>query len=321
MALNNSISQIPAEIFVSYIVEKLRRTNPHLAFAFDESQFVLAGSVVHIPQAGAHPDVVKNRSTFPAVAVQRGDSSISYALDVYSSDPIHVTWHEGAEISYNKLDSVLNDIVGTLIEKIGDNMIYNWIHGFKKTATAYVDDFLPAGNYIYTAGDPTNVNTTDGQAGQRLSTTYKELDKAAAMMNKWNVAKEGRYVMFESYMYKEFLNSLSANQMAAFQQTADLTNGIVGKYAGFNVLERSSVLAFNGTTPLLPGEVLATNSNLASLAWQKDCVTKAQGDIVQFEDKNNPLYYGDIFSALVKFGGRFRREGGIGVIPIIQEVA
>lgn len=46
---------IAKEIFANYVVEKLRRFNPHLGLAADESQYVKAGAVVHIPQAGAPP--------------------------------------------------------------------------------------------------------------------------------------------------------------------------------------------------------------------------------------------------------------------------
>lgn len=48
-----SISKIPVEVFASYIVEKLRKVNPFLAFAVIETAFVLGGAVVHIPQAAA----------------------------------------------------------------------------------------------------------------------------------------------------------------------------------------------------------------------------------------------------------------------------
>ncbi|MFV0313268.1 MAG: hypothetical protein ACK5KN_16695 [Dysgonomonas sp.] len=317
--LTNSISQIPVEIFAAYIVEKLRRTNPHLAFAFDESRFVLGGAVVHIPQAGNSPDVVKNRNTFPATAVQRGDSMISYALDVFTTDPVHVTWHEGSEISYDKLDSVLGDIVGTLIETVGDNMLYNWIHGLKKTSTGYVDDILPAANIIPTTGAAVAVNPMDGQTGSRNAFSYKELNTAQAVFDKNNVPKDGRYAMLESYMKQQFIDSLSSNQMAAFQQTADLKNGIVGKFASFNILDRSSVLAFTaGGAPLVPGQALDADANLASFCWQKDSVAKAQGDIINFEKLKDPQYYGDVFSALVKFGGRCRREDWKGVLAIRQ---
>ena len=114
MAINSgAVSAIPVEIFSAYIVEKLRKTNPHLACAVDESSNVLGGSVVHIPQAGTSPSVVKNRSSFPGTIVQRGDSHITYPLDVYTTDPTHVTWHEENENSYAKTDSVLNDHVAT----------------------------------------------------------------------------------------------------------------------------------------------------------------------------------------------------------------
>ena len=141
-------------------------------------------------------------------------------------------------------------------------------------------------------------------------------------MNKSNVPKEDRYAMIESYQYQQFIDSLSANQMAAYQASADLEKGIVGKFAGFNIMERSFVLAFaaNGTLHV-PDEVLDATSNLASLCWQKSSVAKAAGDIKPFQNVDDPQYYGDIFSALVKFGGRCRRQDWKGIIAIIQATA
>lgn len=317
--MNNSISQIPVEIFAAYIIEKLRKTNPHIGLAVSENNFVLGGAVVHIPQAGASIPVVKNRKTFPAAAVQRGDSMVTYALDVYTTDPSHVTWHEGAEISYDKTDSVLNDHVSTLVEVVGDTILYNWINGLKHNGTAYVADVIPAKNIIKTSGGATAVNSSDGQTGTRKAFRYADLMNAQALMNKQNVSKENRYALIESYMYQQLIDSLSANQMAAFQQSADIANGILGKLCGFSILERSSVLAFTAAgTPLLPEQALDADSNLATLCWQKDCVAVAKGDIVNFETLKDPTYYGDIFSMLVKMGGRARREDWSGVLSIVQ---
>lgn len=317
--MNNSISQIPVEIFAAYIIEKLRKTNPHLNCAFDESRFILGGAVVHIPQAGKGADYQKNRKNFPATAVQRKDTMITYPLDVYTTDPEFITWHEGAEISYDKTDSVLGDHVGTLIEAVGDNMLYNWIYGYKKTAAGYVAEAIPASNKITTTGDMTAVNPVDGQTGQRKGCHYKDFQAAQALMDKQKVSGQNRFAMLESYMKQQFIDSLSSNQMAAFQQSADLENGIIGRFAGFTFLDRSSVLAFDNTgAPLLPGQALSGTDDLASICWQKDCVTKAKGDIVNFEKLKDPQYYGDVFSALVKFGGRARREDWSGVVAIVQ---
>lgn len=312
--------KIPQEFWSSYIVEKLRRTNPHIMLCFDESKYVKGGSVVYIPQAGAKPNTVKNRGFGAAAAVQRGDSAIMYGLDVFTTDPTAITYSEVNEISYEKTDSVLGDHTDTLAEVAGDELTFSWIRGLKPTVGGGVSvEYIPTGRRIGTSGDAVAVNSVDGQTGTRKACTYKELDLAQATFNKDNVPKADRYAMFESFMLKEFQNSLTGNQMAAFQQTADLANGVVGKYAGFTILERSTVLAFATTNaPRVPGEALAATDNLATILWQKSSVTKAMGDTKLFQDMDNPLYYGDIHSGLLKLGGRCRREDWKGVAVIVQ---
>lgn len=312
--------KVPQELWASYIIEKLWKENPHLALCYDESQFVTGGSVVYVPQAGAKPTTVKNRSVFPATAVKRNDTAVLYALDVWTTDPSHLPLADQLEISYQKTDSVLGDHVNTLIEAIGDEMLYNWVRAFKPAAGGGTTaDNLPASKKIGTTGEATAVNPVDGQTGTRKALTYADLDAAQAMMNKDNVQKTERYAMLESYMYKQFVNSLSTNQMAAFQQSADLAKGIVGEYAGFKILERSNVLSFTTAGVVnAPGAALAATDNLACLLWQKNSVTKAIGETKLFDDKGNPLYYGDVYSALLKAGGRCRREDWKGVIAIVQ---
>lgn len=307
---------ISQEVFANYIVEKLRRSNPHLGLAADESQYVKAGAVVHIPQAGASPQTVKNRSTFPAVATQRGDTSVTYALDSFTTEPVHVAWSEQAEISYDKTDSVLADHVATLMETVGDNIIYDWVAGLKNKGAA--TDVIPASNILITAGTLDAFELAPGKTVQRNAFSYKDLENAQYLMNHQNVPKQGRYALLESKMYQQLLDSLSANQMAAFQAAADLKNGICGRLFGFDILERSAVLNFvSTTTPVVPGTEIVNTMNPAALCWQKDCVAIAKGDIMPYQDLGNPLYYGDIFSAEVKMGGRAKRSGYEGVVAII----
>ncbi|MDN3671501.1 hypothetical protein QWY99_22120 [Flavobacterium branchiarum] len=312
--------KIPQEFWASYIVEKLRKTNPHIALCFDESKFIVGGSVVYIPQAGAKPNVVKNRGFGAATAVQRGDTAIAYVLDVFTTDPTALLTSETLEISYEKQDSLLADHTDTLAESIGDELTYNWIKGIKPAVGGGTTvEFLPVARHIGTAGTATAVNPVDGQTGTRKGFTFAEFDLMQATFNKDNVPKQDRYAMLESFMLKQFQNSLTTNEMAAFQATADLANGVVGKYAGFTILERSSVLALSSAGVFrLPGEALAATDNLASIFWQKNSVTKSLGDTKLFQDMENPLYYGDIHSGLVKMGGRCRREDWKGVGVVVQ---
>ena len=299
-------------------MEKLHRTNPFMARAVNESNYVLGGAVVHIPQAGASPEVVKNRKTFPAVAVQRSDSFVSYTLDVFTTTPTHITWHEENEISYDKTDSVLNDHVATLVEIVGDNMLYDWLKGLNASGTA---DEIPAGNKLSTSGEAVDA-TESGQTGKRLAFSYKDLQRAQALMNKQLVPKEGRTALLESYMYQQLIDSFNANQMAAFQQSADLKNGIVGRFAGFDIMERGQVVVFNSSGALkVPGEAVEAADNLAAVCWQRDCVAIAMGDVKPFQETDSPTYYGDILSALVKSGGRARRGDWKGIVAIVQSAA
>lgn len=312
--------KVPQEFWVDYVVKKLYKTNPHLELCFDESKFVQGGSIVYVPQEGSKPTVVKNRSSYPAAAVQRGDSAVFYPLDVWTTDPTHIAWQEGMEISYSKTDSVIGMHTNTLAEAIGDEMIYNWIRGYKPAVGGgSTVEFLPTTRRFATTGATVNVNPEDGQTGTRKALTYQDLQSLQAKFNKDNVPKDGRYGMLESYMYQQLLDSLSPNQMAAFQQAADIANGVLGKLAGFTILERSSILSIkaNGTFNAV-GEAIGATDNLACLFWHRDSVSRSMGDKELFQRNNDPLYYGDIYSGLIKMGGRCRREDWKGIAVVVQ---
>jgi hypothetical protein len=54
---------IVLETWANYIIERFWKDNPFLKAAYDDSQYVVAGRIVHIPQPGSKPAVVKNRSS------------------------------------------------------------------------------------------------------------------------------------------------------------------------------------------------------------------------------------------------------------------
>ena len=88
---------------------------------------------------------------------------------------------------------------------------------------------------------------------------------------------------------------------------------------GFKILERSRVLSFTADgTPKLPGEAWEATDNVGALCWQKASVAKALGETKLFRNADDPLYYGDVMSALVKIGGRCRRADWAGLVAIVQ---
>jgi len=297
---------IVLETWARYIIERFWKDNSFLKNAYDDSGYVLQGRIVHIPQIGSKPLVTKNRSTFPATAVRRTDTEVTYSLDEYTTDPTHIANIDAMHLSYSKQDSVLGDHMSTLTETVADDMLIKW------GANATV---------VKTTGGPSagTVAATTGQTGTRLGYHHKDLQKLMIKMNVDGVPKAGRYVMIDDQMFEFFYDSLSETNAKDFSRYADAENGVIGKLHGFNILTRSSVLASTSADAIKPlGAALGATDNLASLAWHKDSVAFAIGDKKLFQDLNNPLYYGDIHSVLVMAGGRVRREDGKGIYLIAQ---
>jgi len=290
------------ETWAAYIIKRFWKDNQFLAKAYNDSQYVLQGRIVHIPQPGSKPAVVKNRSTFPATAVRRTDTDITYSLDEYTTDPTHIPNIDAIHLSYSKQDSVLGEHMAVLNETVADDMLIKW-----------------AGNATAVATTGTAVSPISGQTGNRKGFDHKDLKKLMIIMNANNVPKNDRYVLIDDNMFEFFYDSLSDNQQKDFSRYIDAENGIVGKLHGFNIMTRSSVVALtSGDAVKALGAALAATDNLASMAWQKDSVAFAIGDTKLYQNTNDALYYGDVHSTLVMAGGRVRRGDALGVYLIKQ---
>ena len=56
----------------------------------------------------------------------------------------------------------------------------------------------------------------------------------------------------------------------------------------------------------------------AALAWHEQSVCRALGKVKAFEKEGDPTYYGDIYSFLVRAGGRIMRKDLKGVAALVQ---
>lgn len=315
--LNRHSEKIPAirmgvevELWVQYIIDRFWKDNQFLQYAFSDDDKVLAGKIVHIPQPGALPEVVKNRTVYPAVAVTRTDTDVTYTLDVYTTTPTKISNAEKVELSYDKINSVYGDHAGGISQTVADNMILTWLSG------------LPQANYYYTTGDA--IDAIAGATGTRKQFTYKDVNQIQRKMNKDNVPKDGRYILVSSDMLQQFKDSLSDTAQNSFNQFYNEATGVMGKFAGFTFFERSEVAyattdsGTGDTTISAFGAEIGDDTNDVAIAWQKDCVARAMGEVVFFANTDQALYHGDLYSALMRMGGRRRRSDDKGVIAIVQ---
>ncbi|WP_121812788.1 hypothetical protein [Mucilaginibacter kameinonensis] len=304
---------VQVELWAQYIIERFWKDNAFIKRAFSDDDKVLAGKVVHIPQPGAKPSVTKNRGSFPAAAVRRTDTDIVYVLDEYTTDPTHIPDADKYELSYDKIDSVYGDHAGTLVEFVADDIILKWL-----------DETVSNVTKLYTTGGggdtPIQVAaTTDAATGNRYGTHHLDLKAWELFFNKNNIPKAGRQVMFESNMLDQFTSSLTNTQYRDFSQYYNAAEGTLGRLYGFDILDRSNVAVANSAHAIKAlGAAGAAGDCAVSLVWQKDAVARALGDVKFFENPDRAEYYGDIYSALLRMGGRRRRADNLGVGAMIQ---
>lgn len=296
------------EIWLGDIVSNLFKANPHLNHAMNADAFV-TNKTVHIPNAGGKPSVERNRLKLPATVMKRTDVDISFSLDEFTTDPMLIPNADKYELSYDLRNSVISEQKATLSEKVGD-----WF--FKYWAPTI------AGAIKRTTGS-TTVSAHYG-TGTRKAMTIDDIKGLQKLMNQQGVPADGRYAILDAEMYDQFTSLLSISQYRDFSAQYDAANGIIGKIFGFTFLEpRPTVLRYDVTAtpvPYEPEAAEATTDNGAGLFWQKDLVIRALGSHEMFEDLGNPTMYGDVYSALIRAGGRKKRNDGKGVVALVQIV-
>lgn len=300
---------IQMEIWERDIIGNLFKNNDFLLQAFNADQYVLSGKVVHIPQAGGLQNVVKNRNSLPAAVTQRTDIDVTYALDEYTSDPFLISNAETVELSYDKRMSLLSETMQAIRQTVADTILINW---------------APT--------DPAQMVRTTGGVNQKISPPYlpgvtvskyalsvQDIINVQTVMDAQDTPDEERYALLDAHMYNQILSELSQTQYRDFASGQDLGRGIIGEMYGFKFYKRSSVLVYdNNPSPKAYGAAAASNDNAAALFWQKNSLERALGEVKIFEQLGNPTYYGDVYSVLLRMGGRIRRVDGKGVVALVQ---
>lgn len=292
------------EIWMSTIVEGLFADNSFLSKAFNADEFVVQGKTVHIPNSGAASSATKNRVVFPAVAAKRTDNDLTFDLDEITTTPIHIPNAETIELSYNKRESAIRTDRASIIEVASESILYSW---------------LPLiANSIGTSGAAV-LGHTPAAAGNRKAFVKADVLALMTKFNNANVPQDGRYLLCDAVMYSQLIDSLTANEAQAFHSTVDVKNGVLGQLYSFNVMMRSrvGVYATAGTKKEWSAAAVATD-NAASIAFHTNSVCRALGQVEMFGSESDPLYYGDIYSFLVRCGGRIMRNDVAGLCAVVQ---
>lgn len=298
---------IQKEIWESSIVEHLFADDSFMSKAYNANEYVNQGKIVHIPQAGAPSSVSKNRSELPAAVKKRTDSDLTYTLAEFTTDPVLIPHAETIELSYDKRESVLRQDKMALFDKVAHDFIFNWSPAKSHT--------------ISTSGAETDGAPHSTATGKRLALTRKDVLDLMYRFNRDNVPQEGRYLLLDAAMYSQLLNDLTSADAQAFHALANPAKGILGQFCSFNIMMRAEAALYTSSGPKSWDTAAAAGDLGAALAWHEQSVVRALGEVKAFEQEGDPTYYGDIYSFLVRAGGRIRRSDNKGVWAIVQATA
>ena len=303
---------IQKELWMNHIVEGLFADNSFLSKAYSADMFVNAGRTVHIPNAGSPSGVVKNRTSKPATATTRTDTDLTFELDEFTTDPIYIPHADTVELSYNKRESILKQDKNKLAEVVSESFLYAWSPG---AAAAILRT---------NGGDSTAAHTPSG-TGNRVSLTKNNILEAMTRFNKDNVPQENRYILLDAVMYSQLLASLTANESQAFHAAQDINTGVIGKLYSFHIMMRSRVLLYSVASNVYSKKewtaTAAATDCAGALVWHTDSVCRALGEVKALEKEDAPTWYGDIYSFLVRAGGRPMRADTKGLLAIVQSTA
>lgn len=298
---------VQKEIWQRTIIEGLFADNLFLSRAVNDDMYVNEGKKVHIPNAGAPSGVEKNRSVLPATVYKRVDQDVDYTLDELTTNPILIPYADMVELSYNKRNSVIDQDRKELIFKASEAILKSWFPG--------------SDNVVLTTGQGVPA-WTPSATGLRKKITPADVAALQLRMNADNVPVTDRYLLLDANMYQQLLDGMTQTQAIGFFQAADVKRGVMGMLYGFEVMMRSSVYRFAADGTIKDyGSAGAATDMAGGLAWQRESLSRALGEVIMFDQIDNPLYYGDVYSFLVRIGGAIRRYDKKGVYAIKTDTA
>lgn len=310
---------LQVEIWAKTIQEKLREDNAFLQHISDVSDdAIINGTIVHLLQAGEPSKVVKNRTDLPAAVKQRIDSQVLYKIDEYTTDPVHIKNADTKELSYDKRRSVLDQDIAGLSDEVAEGMLTNII------VSPQDSQKLPVTSILSTEGAEV-LPGLDGATGKRKAYSITDLQKMRKFLKKQKSWSEGNMIaLLTSDAITQMFpadSQITATYMASVTEE-ERRGGVILKAQGFKILERGSVYHLGAdNTYKAFGAVAEATDTEASLFFNKNMVEKAIGTTEAFEKLGDPQWYGDIYSFLVRVGGRAKRKNYEGVALLKQATA
>lgn len=300
------------QLFISDVMPQLFPSGTFIAKARIDDAYVNYDQV-NLPNAGTIPGVQVNRTILPAQINQRTDIATSYPLEELTVDPTVLTYSEELLVNYNKRADLLEQQVNALNTKAGDRCLVKWATGATVFNSTGVTDGGTA--LTRTASGPS-------QTGTRKQFGKDDLVKIRQRFFKDNVLSGNVDVssiaVLTSEQYGDLIGLPNVSESQKYGR-ATFPTGVVDRIVGFDIYIRSRVLVTDSSYVLkAEGAAPAATDNDAAIFYHPMFVRRALGAVKPFLRVDNPEYYGDIFSMILRFGAAAARNDIKGVYVLTE---
>jgi hypothetical protein len=299
---------VQKEVWIPAIEENLYKGIELIAqVATDDSQYV-NNKIVHIPNAGAAPNVTRGNSSYPVVVTERDDTDVDYTLANFEIGPVRLGWADQKQLSYDKVKSITNDFMGNMNEGL-KNYFLSQFYSYAADTIVATDATTTVTNWL---SGSANLKTLRG----------RNIRTAAKILDRMKVPAGDRYLLLDYEMFWQLIGDVSYNNarlevLAGFPATIDNIYGFKVIQLPFVAAQASNtsgaVLTPNGSNGQFTYDA---NSRPLGLAFHKSFVSWAKTGVEGFVQNSDPTMFGDVLSASVWGGAKYRRTDKAGVVAI-----
>ena len=287
------MSTLHQQIWTDQLMKPFYSEASFLKYVRDFSAYVNYNTI-NIADAGFDPKVIVNNTTYPVAISERQDNSLSFPLDIFSTENTLVGFQIEVETAYNKLESV---IFGHR-QALQNSVSMKSAHAFApKSDTEYTP-------VIQTTGE-------DNSEGQKRI-TINDILKLKRRFDLLDVPSDKRFLVLDP----RHLEDLILFDLKAFKDVTDISNGTPKRFAGFNILEYTKNPVYNANTLKKKafGQVAEPTDTFSSFAFSSDEVMKADGEIKMFARTDDPELRGTVVGFDKRFIALPIRDKAIGAI-------
>ena len=268
-------SNLNKQIWIDQILEGFYPNDSFLSESRDLSALVEFNKI-NLAEAGVTPNVLIDNSSYPVATVGREDVPRELSLKTLDTENTVVRSIEEMETAYNKMESVIYGHRMALRKKCAELAAWNWA----PLATSALTPVITA-------------KSTEANAKGYKKLSFQDILNLEAEFDMFDLPEAGRIIMLNPIHKKD----LMAEDMKLYKQ-------ILADKAVFSFKLYVSTL-----TPLYTaagqkqafGSALAVDSAIASMAWHKDEVMRADGTADMFVTYKDPKERGDIIGFQKRF--------------------